>query len=637
MSRRPPTSNHRPSGNHGGGGGDKGKGKAKAASSTLDLSNTALTIPPSLSPASFPDLHKLDLSNCGLTSLAFVKEAKLSLTWLNVSGNKLDGPGAWDGVEELKGLFVLNASNCGLTRVPSAVASLSSLKALVLSHNSLSSLGPHISRLPDLNSLIVSHNTLTSLPKTLATLPSLKKLSASHNALVSGSLPDLSPLEHLREIRFSNNPTLDALPDHFASWGKGQDESGKPGRGLEIVDLGQCGFQDWVGLKALVGQTNVVNLGLKGTKVGEEALEDGFEAFRGKITILLPSLRILNDVRFDAKFQDLKKRRESRAPEVAILDAGPMGRAINEASAQPVLIPEALIEERDKRKQRRALGRLKNELARRRAAGDDVDENVEEGGEEGGEAGTASEASTKSKKRKPTTAEDGQDEEESASEPRSKKSKKDRSAPSESVEVDVDATEAAAAAATDDASVDPAKKAKRKKNRHAPRAPLDADTDASTFTEDPASLSTPPIPSTSTAEPPAAPSEPVVKPPKKRGRESKYLGTVRTPEERPPPRPSTKAVSPPLKRMKRTPGGVLAALRGDGTEKEEERTPKAVVVEKEEEKAKEEEKVVKTSVLKVVEVAKRKGGNPDAAKVDVSSLLGFPAAGDTLGLGGGWN
>lgn len=130
---------------------------------------------------------------------------------------------------------------------------------------------------------VVSHNTLTSLPHTLATLPSLKKLSASHNALLSASLPDLSPLAHLREIRFSWNPSLVALPDHFAAWGKGADDSGKPGRGLEIVDLGQCGFEDWVGLKALVGQTNVVNLGLKGTKVGDEALEDGFEAFRDKV------------------------------------------------------------------------------------------------------------------------------------------------------------------------------------------------------------------------------------------------------------------------------------------------------------------------------------------------------------------
>lgn len=79
--------------------------KTKAATSALDLSNTVLTIPPSLAPSLYPDLHKLDLTNCGLTSLAFVKEAKATLTWLNVSGNQLDGPGAWDGVEELKGLF----------------------------------------------------------------------------------------------------------------------------------------------------------------------------------------------------------------------------------------------------------------------------------------------------------------------------------------------------------------------------------------------------------------------------------------------------------------------------------------------------------------------------------------------------
>lgn len=52
---------------------------------------------------------------------------------------------------------------------------------------------------------------------------------------------------------------------------------------MEIVDLGNCGFEDWMGLKELAGQSGIVNLGLKGTKVAEEAKEDGFDEFKSKV------------------------------------------------------------------------------------------------------------------------------------------------------------------------------------------------------------------------------------------------------------------------------------------------------------------------------------------------------------------
>lgn len=42
------------------------------------------------------------------------------------------------------------------------------------------------------------------------------------------------------------------------------------------------------------------------------------------MTILLPNLRILDSVRFDAKHFELKNLRASRTPEQALLDAGPM-------------------------------------------------------------------------------------------------------------------------------------------------------------------------------------------------------------------------------------------------------------------------------------------------------------------------
>lgn len=135
---------------------------------------------------------------------------------------------------------------------------------------------------------VVSNNKLVSLPSTLATLPSLKKISAAHNQLSASSLPDLSSLSQLREVKLNDNRTLTSLPPHFATWGKanqaGSAQSKRP-PGLEIVDLGNCGFQDWFALKELASQSGIVNLGLKGTKVEEEAMADsgGFEAFKSKV------------------------------------------------------------------------------------------------------------------------------------------------------------------------------------------------------------------------------------------------------------------------------------------------------------------------------------------------------------------
>lgn len=142
----------------------------------------------------------------------------------------------------------------------------------------------------------MSNNALEALPKSLATLPSLKKISAAHNRLSQPGLPDLSSLSHLHELRLNDNRPLSSLPPHFGSWGKadppapsssvsGRDASAKPRRGgLEILDLGNCGFESWFGLRELAKQDGIVNLGLKGNKVAEEAIAtSGFENFREKV------------------------------------------------------------------------------------------------------------------------------------------------------------------------------------------------------------------------------------------------------------------------------------------------------------------------------------------------------------------
>ncbi|GAA5839988.1 hypothetical protein JCM11251_006582 [Rhodosporidiobolus azoricus] len=454
----------------------------KAHSPSLDLSNQPLTAPPTLPPG----LTKLNLSNCGLTSLSFVRAAASTLTWLNVSGNDLKEPAAWKGIEELKGLFVLNASHCGLTSVPACIGNLSSLKALVLSHNSLTKLD-HVANLPDLNTIVVSNNSLTALPSSLSTLPSLKKISAAHNYLTPSGLPDLSRLSHLHELRLNDNKPLTSLPPHFGSWGKAplsasstEEEKRRKGRqGIEILDLGNCGFDSWFGLRELGKQNAVVNLGLKGNKVAEEALEaGGFEDFKSKLLVLLPSLRILDNNRFDAKHAELKQKRASRTEEQKILDAGPMMLAINAAAAAPVKISKELLRERGREKDRK----------RRRQVNQPVDpkqlvvEGEAEGeglGEEGEKRILTEEERRERKERKREEKEKRRKEweekvkaeEEAAAAATAQKAdkgkKRDRTAPAVAKAPQLVGEGAAGAAATggDVDGAEPARK-KKKKNRH---------------------------------------------------------------------------------------------------------------------------------------------------------------------------
>ncbi|KAM0786485.1 hypothetical protein ACM66B_001943 [Microbotryomycetes sp. NB124-2] len=341
----------------------------KSTGRSLSLAGTTVDKVPDLT-----GISKLDLSNCNLTSLEFIRQAKDTLTWLNVSGNDLSAPDAFKGVQELKNLSVLNVSNCSLKSVPSCVSKLESLKAFVATHNSFRKLN-HLANLPELNTIVVSHNKLESLPTELATLPSLKKISASHNRLQPDSLPDLSSLQHLKEIKFNDNPTLDSLPAHFVAWGKhaSNDDANRGSdktkhSGLEIVDLGNCGFKDWVSLRQLAAHTGIYNLVLKGNNVITEALADtSFDELKKKMLVLLPNLRVFDGQRFDAKFHDLKARRDARAPEDKVLDAGPMGLAINAAKDEPVAISHEAMSKRMRAKRDKLIEkRLKSGLDVRR-------------------------------------------------------------------------------------------------------------------------------------------------------------------------------------------------------------------------------------------------------------------------------
>ena len=196
-------------------------------------------------------------------------------------------------------LAVLNISHCGLEELPKDISSPTTLKALVASHNALTSASlSHLAPLTELNSLILSDNKLTSLPSALSGMKGLTKLSLANNELRSDSLPDFSPLSALEECRLNGNsgittiPTgLDALP------------------ALSTLEISSTGIASWGEVEKLKAMPALTSLGLKGTPL---ALQGG-ERYQDKVKELLPGLRILDNQRFDQKYLERKERLKARS------------------------------------------------------------------------------------------------------------------------------------------------------------------------------------------------------------------------------------------------------------------------------------------------------------------------------------
>ena len=177
---------------------------------------------------------------------------------------------------------------------------------------------------------------------------------------------------------------------------------------------------------------------------------------------------------------------------------------------------------------------------------------------------------------------------------------------------------------------------KRKKNRHGARVPDVVEPPPLP----PPPPTTPSDPTFTTPDHSATISDPTAAPPathidlplRKRGRKSKFLGDApRAPK--PPP-----VVAPSVPKKKKDPRGTLSALLGTLEEQAAARAPKTganAVVEQPRAPVVEEGK--KTSVLKVVEVQRKR---EKGEKVDVGSLfgLGGVAGGEGTAVGlGGWD
>jgi tRNA U34 5-carboxymethylaminomethyl modifying GTPase MnmE/TrmE len=131
-------------------------------------------------------------------------------------GNEVDRE-AQQRIERARreGARILDLRGLKLRELPEAIASLTQLQQLFLSHNKLRSLPEAIASLTQLHLLYLSTNQLTKLPESIAFLTRLQQLDLSHNKL--RELPEaIASLTRLQQLDLSNNQ-LRELPEAIAS------------------------------------------------------------------------------------------------------------------------------------------------------------------------------------------------------------------------------------------------------------------------------------------------------------------------------------------------------------------------------------------------------------------------------------
>ena len=191
----------------------------------LDLSGTSFPVEDIHYLASLPALTHLNLSSCGLSTIAGLSDAQ-SLTHLDLSSNTLRN---LDSLSPMTTLTELNLSHNAVTSL-SALNSLSGLSKLLVNYNGIKSLEP-LAGCVMLAHLEADYNELTQL-KGVEQLPLLTHLSVDYNSIKSVSLlkncveltnlsiasndiSDISGLSTLTKLQifdFSSN-TVEKLPE----------------------------------------------------------------------------------------------------------------------------------------------------------------------------------------------------------------------------------------------------------------------------------------------------------------------------------------------------------------------------------------------------------------------------------------
>lgn len=150
--------------------------------------------------AQLPSLQRLTLSNCGLSTIADLADAK-NLRYLDLGSNTLRNLEALSGMTTLS---ELNLQHNAVTDL-SALAPLSSLERLDISYNAVSTLAP-LAACGKLSYLNANHNSIDTIDG-LDTFPSLTHLILNHNQISNVSI--LGGCTGLVELNISNNSLTD--------------------------------------------------------------------------------------------------------------------------------------------------------------------------------------------------------------------------------------------------------------------------------------------------------------------------------------------------------------------------------------------------------------------------------------------
>lgn len=170
----------------------------------LDVRDNALVNLP-VAMAQMQHLRILNVAGNRLVSLPFAALAQLPLTEITASKNRLTGTLLPASIDELLKLQTLDVSNNALTSLTeNCIFSLPSLQYINLSINRLSQL-PDITEWTKLLTLNAEGNKLTSIPDGLVTLTNLRNVEFTGNSLTKLD-NRMGLMDSLSVLRVANNP-----------------------------------------------------------------------------------------------------------------------------------------------------------------------------------------------------------------------------------------------------------------------------------------------------------------------------------------------------------------------------------------------------------------------------------------------
>ena len=162
----------------------------------LDLSNSRIRAEDLPIIGALPNLQDLNLSNCGLSTLAGLENLH-ELAYLNLSNNSIRN------LSPLAALYHLQELNLGHNAVTdlSQLSNLNHLTKLDVSYNSISSISP-ISTCTRLTWLNAGYNALSDV-NAVANFGGLTYLNVDHNSLTNVDV--IGICTNLQELRIANN------------------------------------------------------------------------------------------------------------------------------------------------------------------------------------------------------------------------------------------------------------------------------------------------------------------------------------------------------------------------------------------------------------------------------------------------